>query len=77
MNQQLKPKLKARAIQIAKIVHVVAVAVVVAVVVASQGLRTQMRIQALMKIPKRAKLKMMAPVLTVVAAAVAQPEMAQ
>jgi hypothetical protein len=61
-------------IQIAKIVHVVAAAVVEAVVVVSQGLQIPMRIPALKKIPRILKLKMTAPVLTVVVAAVVQPE---
>jgi hypothetical protein len=76
MSQWLKPKLKARAIQIAKIVHVAAAVVVVAVVVASQVQRIPMKIQALRKIPKRAKLKMMAQVLIAAAGAVVLPEMA-
>jgi hypothetical protein len=65
-----------RAIQIAKIVHAVVAVVVVVAVVASQVRQIPMRIQVLKKIPKVLRPKMMAPVLTVVAAAVALPEMA-
>ena len=79
-QRAMKPLLQAmpqvRAIQRAKIVHAVVVADVVAAVVASQVRQIPMRIQALRKIPKVLKLKMMAPVLTVVVAAVVLPEMA-
>jgi hypothetical protein len=67
---------QARAIQIAKIVHVVDVAVVVAVVVASLAQPILTRTQVLMKIPKIARLKMTVPVLTAADVAVAPPEMA-
>jgi hypothetical protein len=75
MKQWLKPKLKARAIQIAKIVHVVDVAVVVAAVDVSQDQPILMRTQVMTKILKIAILKMTVPVLTVAVADVALPEM--
>jgi hypothetical protein len=76
MNQLLKALWQARAIQIAKIVHVVDVAVVVAEVDASLAHSILTRTQALMKILKMARLKMTVRALTVADVAVAPPEMA-
>jgi hypothetical protein len=77
MKKLLQAMPQVRASQIAKIVHAVAVADVVAAVVVSQGRQILMRIPVLMRFLKVVRLKMMAPVLTVVAVAVALPEMAQ